>query len=77
MGIREREERRKGVVGALISQPPTQMKKPSAAQEDGKVQRAYYLDPKVAKALKIAAAESGVSASAIVELALQQYLGIQ
>lgn len=76
MGIREKEQQRTSVVGSLISQPKTR-KENQGYGESQKIQRAYYLDPAVAKKLKIVAAQEDRSASDIVNLALRQYLGMR
>lgn len=74
MGIREREEQRKSVVGSLISHPAPKNRK--SAEEKEKIQRAYYLAPEIVKGLKIEAAKRGMTASSIVEDALKQYLEV-
>lgn len=74
MNIREREGRR-NIVGSMIENQQPKPRKPIKEPANGdKLQRAYYIDQDVVKRLKIAAAEEGVTASAIVEIALQEYL---
>ena len=76
MGIRDKEQQRKSVVGSLISVTPIPEKKQSQLKESGKLQRAYYLAPEVVTALKIESAKTDISQSAIVECALKEYLGL-
>lgn len=80
MGIAEREAlRRQSVVSSMISSPapaPASVAVSKRIEEDPIIHRAYYLHTSIVKKLKITAAESGDSASAIVEAALKAYLGI-
>lgn len=54
MGLAERENKRKSVIGTITSNSKTEKEKNS-----GRIQRSYYIDAEIVKALKIKAAREG------------------
>lgn len=54
MGLAERENRRKSVISTI-----TNNKKTEKEGNNGRIQRSYYIDADIVKALKIKAAREG------------------
>lgn len=54
MGLAERENRRKSVISTI-----TNDKKNEKEKNNGRIQRSYYIDADIVKALKIKAAREG------------------
>lgn len=54
MGLAERENRRKSVISTI-----TNDKKTETEENNGRIQRSYYIDADIVKALKIKAAREG------------------
>lgn len=54
MGLAERENRRKSVISTI-----TNNKKTEKEEKNGRIQRSYYIDADIVKALKIKAAREG------------------
>lgn len=54
MGLAERENRRKSVISTITSD-----KKAEKEENNGRIQRSYYIDTDIVKALKIKAAREG------------------
>lgn len=54
MGLAERENRRKSVIGTITSNSKTEKE-----ENNGRIQRSYYIDAEIVKALKIKAAREG------------------
>lgn len=52
MGLQERENKRKSVIGTIT----TSNKKTEKEENNGRIQRSYYIDADIVKALKIKAA---------------------
>lgn len=54
MGLAERENKRKSVISTI-----TNDKKMEKEENNGRIQRSYYIDAEIVKALKIKAAREG------------------
>lgn len=54
MGLKERENKRKSVISTITSD-----KKTEKEENNGRIQRSYYIDSDIVKALKIKAAREG------------------
>ena len=54
MGLAERENRRKSVISTITNEKKTEKEK-----NNGRIQRSYYIDADIVKALKIKAAREG------------------
>lgn len=54
MGLAERENKRKSVIGTITSNS-----KMENEENNGRIQRSYYIDAEIVKALKIKAAREG------------------
>ena len=54
MGLAERESKRKSVIGTITSNNKTEKE-----ENNGRIQRSYYIDAEIVKALKIKAAREG------------------
>ena len=54
MGLAERENKRKSVISTITSD-----KKTVKEENNGRIQRSYYIDADIVKALKIKAAREG------------------
>lgn len=54
MGLAERENKRKSVISTI-----TNDKKTETEENNGRIQRSYYIDADIVKALKIKAAREG------------------
>lgn len=54
MGLAERENKRKSVIGTIRSNSKTEKE-----ENNGRIQRSYYIDAEIVKALKIKAAREG------------------
>ena len=54
MGLAERESKRKSVISTIASD-----KKTEKEENNGRIQRSYYIDTDIVKALKIKAAREG------------------
>lgn len=51
MGLKERENKRKSVISTITNEKKT--------ENNGRIQRSYYIDAEIVKALKIKAAREG------------------
>lgn len=54
MGLKERENRRKSVISTITSDKNTEKE-----ENNGRIQRSYYIDADIVTALKIKAAREG------------------
>ena len=54
MGLAERENKRKSVISTITSDKNTEKE-----ENNGRIQRSYYIDADIVKALKIKAAREG------------------
>ena len=54
MGLAERENKRKSVISTITNDKKTEKEK-----NNGRIQRSYYIDADIVKALKIKAAREG------------------
>ena len=54
MGLAERENKRKSVIGTITNNSKTEKE-----ENNGRIQRSYYIDAEIVKALKIKAAREG------------------
>lgn len=57
MGLAERENKRKSVISTITSDKNTE--KEENNENNGRIQRSYYIDADIVKALKIKAARDG------------------
>lgn len=57
MGLKERENKRKSVISTITNEKKTE--KEEKEENNGRIQRSYYIDADIVKALKIKAAREG------------------
>lgn len=69
MGLAERESKRKSVISTIASD-----KKTEKEENNGRIQRSYYIDAEIVKALKIKAAREGKKMTEVVNEILRKGL---
>ena len=69
MGLAERENKRKSVIGTIASD-----KKTEKEENNGRIQRSYYIDADLVTALKIKAAREGKKMTEVVNEILRKGL---
>lgn len=69
MGLAERESKRKSVISTIASD-----KKAEKEENNGRIQRSYYIDADVVTALKIKAAREGKKMTEVVNEILRKGL---
>ena len=69
MGLQERENKRKSVISTITSNNKTEKE-----ENNGRIQRSYYIDADIVKALKIKAAREGKKMTEVVNEILRKGL---